>query len=173
MYVEPISMCQCDEITNSQCVKWCSLPWNVAMVAAINDVSERTVRSAVRRNMTLVRQLEDPDFCYQRTIRRDLNKRDGVVIAQVGDLKWSWKFVRFLDKFNARDGEVLKGRRHRQLYKTWLNNSNLEDTPQNLANWLLQYAADIDPAVDDALYGSRSRSPYEVLLQRQEQYEPF
>ena len=72
MYLDPMEMCRSDKLTTKMCVKYMQLPWNIPMVAALNETTEAIVKEGIRENHSLVHQLKNP---YARNTKRDLNKR--------------------------------------------------------------------------------------------------
>ena len=67
------------------CVKYMQLPWNIPMVAALNETTETIVKEGLRENHSLVHQLKNP---YARNTKRDLNKRihrcSSTIIFRIG-----------------------------------------------------------------------------------------
>ena len=72
MYLDPMEMCKLDKVTCKMCVTYLQLPWNIPMVAALNNTTEAIVKEGLKWNHSLVHQLKQP---YARDTKRDLNKR--------------------------------------------------------------------------------------------------
>lgn len=173
MYLEPMEMCRVSKVRDSMCVKFLGLPWNVKMVAVVNNTTEAIVKKALRLNFSLVRQLQDPEFCYRRSTKRDLNKRNETPFAVTGAVVWTWGFLKYFDYLNRPQGEVVKDRRHKAMYKNWLSANNLQDSDDNRHKWLLAYLSEVDLRVYNARYGISQETPYEVFVLRYESYKTF
>lgn len=170
MYVDPMAMCRAEKFSNKHCVKYLGLPWNISMVAAMNNTSEVIVKEGLRANHSLVRQLQVP---YAHSTNRDLNKRAEKLIAVVAGVPWSWRFVKFLEYTGDPSGYGVVDSRPQNKYKAHLDRERLPDTPENLRSWLLGYACSVNLRLDNARRGVSGETVLEAVQAYYRVYESF
>lgn len=170
MYLDPMEMCRADKLTSKLCVKYLQLPWNIPMVAALNDTTDAIVKEGLRENHSLVHQIKHP---YARNTKRDLNKRAEVPIAMVAGVPVSWRFLDYIEYMGAPLNYGVTDRRPRERYKYYLEQNHLPNTQNNLIDWFVHYARTVNLRVEAGVSRSQGESLAEVFQSMFAAYEKF
>lgn len=170
MYLEPMEMCRSDKLTTKMCVKYMQLPWNIPMVAALNETTEAIVKEGLRENHSLVHQLKNP---YARNTKRDLNKRIDTPIAIIAGVPMSWRFLDYIEYMGNPSNYGVSDRRPRDRYHYYLKQHNLHDTKENLVDWVVYYARTNNLRIEAAVTASQGETLVQAFQSMYEAYTKF
>lgn len=170
MYLDPMEMCKLDKITSKMCVSYLKLPWNVPMVATLNNTTDAVVKEGLKWNHSLVHQIKQP---YAKDTKRDLNKRSDKPIAMIAGVPVSWRFLDYIEYIGGPATYGMTDRRPRDRYHYYLSQNNLHNTNENLIDWFVYYARTINMRVEAAVTGAHGETLVQVFQSLFAAYEKF
>lgn len=170
MYLEPMEMCRVEKLNNKMCVKYMQLPWNIPMVAAINNTNESIVKEGLRERHSLIRQLKHP---YAKNTNRDLNKRSDTPIAIIAGVPVSWRFLEYIEYMGSPSSYGLVDRRPRDKYKHYLQQNNLHNTKETLVDWFIYYARQQNSRIEASIMTTQGETLSETIRAMYDAYQKF
>lgn len=170
MYVDHMEMCRAEKPNNKMCVKYMQLPWNIPMVAAINNTNESIVKEGLRERHSLIRQLKHP---YAKNTNRDLNKRSDTPIAIIAGVPVSWRFLDYILYMGDHSAYKLSSSKPKDRYNYYLKHNNLHNTTETLIDWFIYYARKHNLRIDAATTASQGETLPEAIRSMYAAYQKF
>lgn len=155
-----------DDLPNEACIKFGGMLWNIPMVAALNEQSERVVRQNLGRGITLLAQLKRPVAPPKRKRGAYATR----VIEEHNGIEWSWPFIQFILYWDNPNGYHNSKLLAKSAYYYQLKREGSQHSRKTFLGWVYNWLIEHTYTIDNAW---RENKLAAKLLELQDKFQAF